>query len=179
MKTKKEIIENMIKNYKTIVKDVNSELDKIYVRDLNKIIKRAINDFYGTFKPKYYKRKYSLKYMYNVTSKNGFIDMDFSGEYANAQHRLGNDELFNLVFIGGYHGGAKSIADNKIEKWGMHPKEGVPYWRTPYPNYTEWGYPAKQDVSPMERIDDALNTYEKQLPSIQDEVLIKVFRKWM
>lgn len=177
--TRNEIINYMIKNSKAIVKQINSELDKVYEKDLNKIIKRAIDDFYHTYKPKYYNRQYSLKYMYKVTSKDGFIDMDFSTDYWHGNHRLGNEELFNLVFIEGWHGGARNIDSSKIEQWGEHPEEGVPYWRTPHPNYTQWGYRAKNDLSPMERIDKALKVYEGKISSIQDGVLIKEFSKWM
>lgn len=179
--TPTEFIEFLNKKRKEInklTKMVNNELDIRYTKDLNKIIKRAISDFYSSYKPRYYKRKYSLKYMYKVTSENGVIDMDFDGEHSFAYHRLDNDKLFNLVFIEGWHGGAKYIKDSKVEEWGMHPDPGTPYWRTPHPDYTEWGYRAENSESPMERIDKALMSYETKIESIQDKILDKKIDEW-
>ena len=39
--------------------------------------------------------------------------------------------LFDQAFYEGWHGGAKKIAQSKIEKWGEHPNVGVPHYRKP------------------------------------------------
>lgn len=192
--TQKEIINLINKKRKTIGdvrKKINKELDNRYVAEINKIIKRAINDFYGTFKPDFYKRKYSLRTMYKVTSENGNVNMTFKGSFSKVSHRLDNEKIFDLVFMEGYHGGAKGIHPSKVESWGEHPSTGTPYWRRPpkpwedeegklHPPYTEWGRKAKQDESPMERIEKALEIYyEKKEPLIQNEVIDIELEKWL
>ena len=178
------------KQLNTLTKNINKELDIKYTKDINKIIKKAINDFYSTYRPKYYKRKWSLKYMYDFKSTKGDILLDFDAKYTRAHHRVDNDYIFNLVFMQGYHGGAPSIAADKVDRWGEHPDTGVPYWRFPpkpwedengemQPPYTEWGRKAKQDKSPMDRINEALDKYEEDMPGIQRDIIKKELKSWL
>ena len=65
--------------------------------------------------------------------------------------RHGGD-LFNKVFMSGWHGGAES-GDG-------HPQNGTPYWRTPIPIYSRWGRKARKTTSPYTMIARDLGAIE-------------------
>lgn len=163
----------------SIAEQIDLKLSARYEKDLKRIINRAIDNFYSSYHPKYYSRKFSLRYMYKLTPNGASVDMDFGGEFTHAHHRLDNEKLFNLTFIEGYHGGAPGIDEKKVEKWGAHPNPGVPYYRTPYPEYTEWGYRAVKSKAPMDLIDDAIDAYNGTVSKIQREIATPIIKKWI
>lgn len=189
-----KFLNNKRKDLKNLKKQIHKELDKKYTKDLTRITNRAIDAFYSAYKPKYYKRKYSLRYMYKIESKNGKVSMNFGGKYTTAKHGHGgkildNEYIFNLSFIEGWHGGAKDIRPDKIERWGEHPETGIPYWRTPpmpweddngemQPPYTEWGIRAFNSKSPNEIIDEKLKEYKDKLSDIQNNIIDAEIERW-
>lgn len=191
--TREELIKRLNENRNTVdsfLNKVNKEIENRFEKDVNKIIKRAINDFYESYKPKYYRRKYSLRHMYKLTVGNGVYVIDYDSKYTFAKHRAENEYIFDLVFMEGWHGGAPDIDESKVEIWGEHPSPGTPYWRRPprpweddegyqHPPYTEWGREAKQDEPPIERIDKAIDSYEKEFKTIRKEIFKKEFKKWL
>lgn len=191
--TKAELIERLKKKINTsdsFLEKTNKKIEERFEKDVNKIIKRAISDFYDSYKPRYYKRKYSLKYMYKLTIKNGEYTIKYSHKYTYAKHRADNKYIFDLVFMKGYHGGAPSIAADKVDRWGEHPNTGIPYWRYPpkpwedengemQPPYTEWGRKAEQSDPPVQRIDEAVDAYEEKFKTIRREIFKEEFVKWL
>lgn len=185
--TREELIKRLVENRNnaaSFLDSVNKKIEKRFEKDVNKVIKRAINDFYRTFKPDYYKRKYSLRSMYKLTIKDGEYTIDYSHKYTDKTHRASNEYIFNLVFVKGWHGGAPGIADHKVEQWREHPNPGIPYWRLPPPGgdnvpYTDWGRRAKQDKPPIERIDEAVDAYEEEFKSIRKQIFKEELIKWL
>ena len=186
----KKFLEQKLKEADAIEAKIDAKIVERYTNDLNKIIKKAINEFYGSYTPKYYKRKYSLKYMYNIKSGKNQITIDCDPKYTFAKHRLGNEEIYDLVFRSGYHGGAWGIAEEKIPMWGEHPDPGTPYYRTPAIGWVDeetgeehrrfefWAYRAKSSKSPLERIQEGVAEYEKTMEDILDEVIDEELEKW-
>lgn len=138
--------------------------------------RQAVGTFYSSYDPGDYKRKYGLyevldlKYNENGTVKftePGYDDLyDGSKMHAN---RSGGNNLFNDVFIEGYHGGARSINANAAKIWGQHPNPGVPYYRKhgfvklpgskkrKFIKYGLWGSPAIPTDSPYSLIADEID----------------------
>ena len=114
------------------------------VRD---IFNDVIQHFYADYEPLEYHRTESL---YNLLqtrlSPNGdslSIWFEPSEMSSFRSGYSGEDGLYDQVFRHGWHGGADTIADSKVAKYGAHPDPGVPYWRTPSPYYTHWGRQAQ------------------------------------
>ena len=94
--------------------------------------------------------------------------------------------MFHQAFDEGWHGGAKTIAAEKVETWGTHPKPGVPYYRRPgwvtYPNgdtkwhkYGKWGKRAKKmRTAPRKLFEKKIKELNKgQLADIDDALFEK------
>ena len=169
-----QILENPpMKDMEMLAKQIGIELETQCQKDITKLIKRAIDDFYHTYKPKYYKRKYSLKYMFRVNgTRDGSLEIEYGGELSYAHHHESNDTIFDVVFVQGYHGGSPYGVDR--------PAPGIPYWRTPYPHFTEWGIQAKPDKSPMDRKTEKLNKYKDgRLIELQNEKIKQAYMNWL
>ena len=90
-------------------------------------------------------------------------------DFSNEKHRVSNEYIYEWMFEKGYHGGAHTIAQNKIDQWGEHPRNGTPWYRTAppifeNPSYTRWSkYPAYKKIGmpPAARIEKELNDYQK------------------
>lgn len=204
-----ERLESRLNKIDKLEKSLNNALAKRYKKDIEEnIIKRVIEDFYDDYTPKLYKRKYSLRKAYKFTVNNGVYTIDYNSKYMTRIHRASNEYIYNLAFISGYHGGATSISDAKLEKWASrgvdntHPSPanyyggdtpisgGTPYYRTPpqsgldedgvwRPKYYKWGYEAEQSKSPYERIEKEIYKYEEGIPAIKKEIFKKEVIKWL
>ena len=110
------------------------------------IMNQVAENFYKDYQPKFYVRRGTL---YNLLRINriGFdeYEVDFDPSlmtYRNGQGG-GEENLYNTVFRQGWHGGASSGR--------LHPKNGVPMWRYPYPIYVTWGKEAtRASESPLQ-----------------------------
>lgn len=192
-----------------LVKTLNKQLDYMYKKEIEeKIIKKAIEDFYDDYPPHLYKRKYSLRKAYKFTVKNGCYTIDFNYRYMKKHHRASNAYIYNLAFISGYHGGATSISEKKINKWdnlginNRHPSPakyyggdipisgGTPYYRTPpkpgvdengvwRPKYYQWGEPAEKSEPPFKKIIKEIHEYEKTIPDKKKIMFKNEFIKWL
>lgn len=167
----KKFLEQKIKEAKSIEEKIDGEIVERFQKDLKKAVNKAIDTFYHSYSPKYYKRKYSLRYMYKITSGKNRITIDCDPGYTFAKHRMSNDDLYNLVFREGYHGGVPDGIN--------HPSPGIPYWRTPHPHFTEWGIPAIQTESPLQMIKQNIKTYEETMDAVLDEVITIEMEKWL
>lgn len=118
--------EKMVKEKERLYK----KYDRIVYRELNKMARNAIKEFYGsihgTGKPWRYHRKRDLYNTYEITAKNGIWDFKIGPEYMKKEHKIGNDYIYWQTMIMGSHGGAWREEYNDF------------FWRTPHPDYTEW-----------------------------------------
>lgn len=117
--------------------------------EIGMIFRDIVDEYYADYSPLFYNRNESL---YNILitgrSENPdnptmFIELDPGMMTGYRSGYQGGDGLYDTVFRKGWHGGADK------DKNGMHPDEGTPYYRTPYPyhegdttGYWNWGYEA-------------------------------------
>ena len=163
--------------------DAAKEFGVYQQQKITEIFKNAVAEFYGAYTPKSYERqgRDGTGGLYNVldlhtdehgmviTGPNGYQDLFDSSQMHG--DRNGGD-LFNKVFMEGWHGGAESISEGKTDIWGTHPSQGTPYYRKPgfvrYPNptktkwhkYGKWGKVAKRTTAPYTIIEEKLKVAE-------------------
>ena len=212
----KKIKDNRKKTQKEEFEEMDKEFGKIQTEMYEKAYDDAIDAFYNSYEPIYYKRRFSLYRAWHaindpdgsivgtVPTDDGWsidedllISANIIGARTGAGMRsgLGVEELFKQAFEEGWHGGAKTIDDDKVAVWGKHPKPGVPYYRKPgmvtYDNgvskmhkYGKWGRRARKMRTPprkmllkdikalnngeLAKIDKEL--YEKHKQSYQEKV---------
>lgn len=180
---------------KETAKAVDSAMKEFGVyqqQKITQIFNSAVQEFYDAYTPKEYNRTYGLYDVLDlktdsrgmvITSANGYLDLfDSSSLHGD---RSGGD-LFQKVFMEGWHGGAESIASGKAAVWGNHPSPGTPYYRrsgfVTYPNstakrwhkYGKWGRVAVRTKSPYKIIEERLSAAEQaEMFSKFDEVVRK------
>lgn len=137
------------------VKKTYIEFGDYQQRRLESLFEEAVRQFYDAYSPSFYSRSESMYDVLNL-QKNGdgliiYDDvMDLLDRTKMTVDRKGGD-LFNKVFVEGWHGGAEGINDALAERYGAHPSPGIPYYRTPHPYYTRWGKQAFRSESPYDR----------------------------
>lgn len=101
----------------------------------------AVSAFYRSYRPKYYDRTYSLRYMIYPNIINNMFSFEIGPDVPiyTGWHRVNADYIYENTFKQGYHGGAINGPE--------HPRPGVPTWRWPYPEYTRWGRKALKGPS--------------------------------
>lgn len=162
---------------------VNEELDQadkdtykaygvIEQKKAKEIFDKSVTEFYGAYKPNVYKREANIQgktgglfdVFYMDLDEDGMINTDvpgFTNLFDESQMHTGRDgsDLFDKVFMHGWHGGAAGIDGGKIETWGAHPSPGTPYYRkrgkVRYPDgtvkwhkYGKWGRRAEHSTPP-------------------------------
>ena len=158
-------------NAKKIKQDVAKEAASQVYEDLDSIFIACIDKFYADYDPTFYRREGSLYHTYELTNKNGVISRNFGAQYMpqsyEHSHRVSNQYIYDQMFLQGYHGGAHTIASEKVEQWGEHPEDGTPWYRTPHPSrgvknpYNRWSSrSAKQSTAPADDIREQLQQYE-------------------
>lgn len=153
---------------------ITQKEQKMYeeIRDyLDYICRSAIDDFYSDYMPKgsdpiFYTRQYSLYKAYRIIVEDGHFEVDYNWEYMDDEiHGELTEYIYNIAFIRGYHGGATS-GDG-------HPASGIPYWRTPFPTFDNWGRPAAISRSPYMVIEEEAQKYiDIQGKRWQKEILL-------
>ena len=150
-------------------------------RVITEIFWGAVDQFYSDYTPSEYQRTYGLfdvldldsnldEYGMVVTGVKGFGDL-FDATKMH-KDRKGND-LFDKVFMHGWHGGAENINTGAAAIWGNHPSPGIPYYRTygwvQYPNsskkrwhrYGSWGQKAIQTKPPYKIFKEHMTAIER------------------
>lgn len=167
LKQLKDDLQEVVDDIPKIKRDVANEISLQWYEDLDEIFTISIDKFYADYEPKFYRRTGSLYSVYKLTRHNGIINWDFGAQYMPDTHRVDNQYIYDWVFLQGYHGGANTIAESKVDKWGEHPHEGQPWYRTPHPSlgvtpYTAWSkYYAKKTMPPALRIETQLKKYQE------------------
>lgn len=148
-KIEKKLIPVYEKAGKNFFKTVKNKLENMY--------ESTIDEFYRDYTPDFYERRGSLYNLLDIMVSDDELSWSFDpSKISYRNNRQGaEDGLYDLVFRQGYHGGSKS------DKNGTHPNLGVPYWRTPYPKFSQWGKQAtKAETSPLERFKEKISIYE-------------------
>lgn len=163
--------------------DIINEITITLYDDISEIIETCIDIYYSEYKPRFYKRRKSLYKVYKLTCNSKRFEWKFGHEFmpdfSSEKHRVSNEYIYEWMFEKGYHGGAHTIDQNKIEQWGQHPRNGTPWYRTAppifeIPPYTRWsnggkngqksglnGAAKKSFKPPARRIELELNDYQK------------------
>lgn len=119
------------------------------------IFNETVQDFYGSYTPMYYDRNESLYDILETSADDTSLSIGFDpGKMTSFRSGYsGEDGLYDQVFRRGWHGGAGSGEG--------HPAPGKPYWRTPIPQFYNWGDEAPvAAVSPLEDFKRRLADYE-------------------
>ena len=119
------------------------------------IFNNAVDQFYTSYKPDFYEREYGLYDVLNLEyDDRGLIFTGNNNRGIFDEGKMHGDrkggDLFNKVFIQGWHGGAESSYR------GDHPEPGIPYYRKPVGYYTYWGRRSVQTKSPYDIINEGL-----------------------
>lgn len=179
----------LAKHAQDIADDINFKLNRVRENMAEKLFMESVNKFYSSYTPHLYRRKKDLKNAYKITTKkDGTFIFDVDSTYMKKQHRAENEFIFENSFMEGYHGGAKTIDDDKIPEWGKHPNPGIPYYRKPVPSqcdegqipYSKWGKKAKKTDPPYEYLANKWNKWIRD--EYEDEkrkILIKVIKQYL
>lgn len=140
-----------------------------------------ITKWYDSYSPIFYEpyRRGSLYKMFKVELDGRNLIVDIDGEGLDGLSRY----LYELTFMEGYHGGAKNgtikIKNEKgdVIKEIPHPSPKVPYWKTPFPYYTNWGRPAIKTFSPYNRIMLELSKEMEKIDKEKQEEYDKLVNK--
>lgn len=138
---------------------MNKIYPKRYKEELEEIGRSVISEWYATYDPIYYDRQMGLRDAWKVTLEGTNYKVDFGADLMNTVYHQSIDFIFENSFMSGYHGGSYY--------------NGVPYWRTPYPQFTAWGRPALRSFSPYRRMVSEMNRKIKDI----DEQKQKEFDK--
>ena len=96
-----------IKMRRAIFKELLADWDKKVKFELELIAEAAVSDFYLDYTPKRYVRQEDLYNAYKVIAKNGDWRIEMGSEFMQGEHDAPNDYIYNLSFVGGWHGGAQ------------------------------------------------------------------------
>lgn len=133
-------------------KDAADEFLAIYKNKVESIYKDVVDSFYGDYTPHYYDRTGDLYKLLEIeVGKQRAKPIIHKERLWPSNDGIDADGLYDLVFVGGWHGGAPSGPD--------HPSPGTPYWRAPYPQYYEWYRPAYKSPSMWENLVENYDAY--------------------
>ena len=192
-KTQEQIVQNLIK-----LKDGLEEAADTFIKGLNDIRTKYMNDIISEFQfinqhvidlfyedydaPYYYKHR--IYDLYDVTEM--YIDMETldpriesKADNLSASHGLNGlrDYLYDLVYIDGWHGGARPS-----EPGGAMPDDVLgnpypgsydqPYYRSGHADFYLWGKPAvRAGFSPR---DEILKEFKDSLDQISKDTIDKL-----
>lgn len=149
--------------FEEIKKDINDKIEEtakktykdalpIVEEDVKECWKTAIDEYYASYKPKYYERKGKESNLYNM------LDTEITDKkvkiYAKSEklgeHRVENDYIFYYMFLHGYHGGA-------VHNDGLYWRAGYHLNKDGKDAYEHWGKRAYQSDSPSDRFQNLLD----------------------
>lgn len=159
------------KESKKTVKNMKRDVGQYKIQKFKSIFNDAVTDFYNAYTPSLYQRRGDTSSktggLYDVlrirTDSEGTVVADnyidlFDPDLMH-KDRKGND-LFNKVFMEGWHGGAEDIHSH-ADIWGEHPSPKTPYYRTGgfvkwfsgsnryvWRRYGKWGHKAVRTKAP-------------------------------
>lgn len=162
---------NCVQKAITKIEKLNKLYPQRYKEELEEVGNSVIDQWYETYDPIVYERTGSLYNAFKVTLNGTDYNVSFDSSF------IGNKIIFYNSFMEGYHGGAKS---GKTKFGEPHPAPGIPYWKTPIPEFTHWGRPAMRSFSPYTRMMSEMKKRIKQIDKEKqdefDSIMAKVRR---
>jgi hypothetical protein len=162
----RDIIEviHVVENAKKKIDKMNEKYPKKYRDELEEIGRSVISEWYATYDPIYYhNRQMGLKHAWKVSLNGTNYSVEFGPELMDSSYHQSTEIIFNNAFMDGYHGGS------------FH--NGIPYWRTPYPDFTEWGRPALRSFSPYSRMVSEMNKKIKEIDKQKQDEFDQIINK--
>lgn len=153
MKTRtiNEVI-NVVKNAIDKVDKMNKKYPKLYEDELDKIARSVMVQWYSSYHPYFYDRQMELwNHAWRITLNGTEYKVEFGYELMDSIYHQDVEIVFNNSFVNGYHGGS------------FHDGGNIPYWRTPYPEFTSKGRPAIRSFSPYTRMVSEMNKKIKEI----------------
>lgn len=165
----KMIFDLILKTLRECKKEAVSIFMSKYGKQCKSALELSIEQFYDDYTPRVYKRQEGLLKAFRINPDGTY---DFDSKLIAGHHRVSNDYLFDLAFQRGYHGGADK---NKNGWYAYHPETGTPYWRTPVPEYTQWGRKAEQTTPILAMVDEkiAIYNFDEKYENIVIDLMIK------
>lgn len=145
------------------IENMNKKYPQKYKEELEEIGRSVISEWYATYDPIFYNRQMGLKHAWRVVLNGTNYRVDFDPELMDSSYDIDNEYIFENSFMNGYHGGA------------IH--NGIPYWRTPYPEFTAWGRPALRSFSPYSRMVSEMNRKIKEIDKEKQDEFDKEIAK--
>jgi len=162
---------------------VFSEFGEYQQKEVTRLFKEAVDQFYAAYTPTYYDRNRSL---YNALEfepdEYGIIDEQIDNDSLFGSDGLsaferggGSGGLFERVFMEGFHGGATGI------DWRGEIRT-TPSYRTPYGSYYNWGKEAVHTESPHDLAMNSIRKHESVMDSEYESIATKhcaeINEKW-
>lgn len=94
LKIYNEFKAGVVKEQKSIQKEIAEMLAKEICEDLKNAYEKIINDWYSSYSPMFYNRKNTLEKAAKITSNGSVITIDINSDPLGG-HRLENDKLYN------------------------------------------------------------------------------------
>jgi len=150
-----KIVERAQSKIRVAIDDAVEELFRNIKTDLEKIYKKAVVGFYAGYSPAYYHRNRSLYKLLEISDSPDEVTWEFIP--GNATAMRGGGTVYELAFLGGWHGGAAGTDHNGESV-------GSPHYRAPYGYYTHWSLGgAAQSTPPFETWESEVETYKGTL----------------
>ena len=158
--------ERILNNLNKVAQMVNDEAIPIMKNDIQRAFENVIDQFYMEYSPTTYES--TGDGMFDLITfgedENGpyvYIDPEKMNYDTTREHAIGDESgfkqyLYDITFRQGYHGGADKIDPDKVEKYGVHPRPGVPHYRTGA-YFMKWdgpAYKAPGDDTPLKKLQD-------------------------
>ena len=159
-------INSAIRNVKKALRDIekiNNKYPNIYRDEIKLVADSVIDMWYDSYDPIFYDRYGQLFKAYSIVLKKGTCNVYFGSNQMKSVYNQSKNWIYKNSFIGGYHGGSRH--------------NGVPYWRTPYPFFTDWGEPAVFTFSPYERMVTEINNTIKEIDTQKNEEVSLIIEK--
>lgn len=151
----------------------------LIVKDLDKIFKTNIDDYYK-FPKKYYKRTKAFYKTYKIDGMGNTIRAFADASLMPKTHRVDKvdpDYIYEYMFAQGYHGGARSgdaDMDGNPFPGGMALRTPIPQFSSDdTPPYSLWSLKqaGRSEEAPEKMIQDELNSYNAGGPNSSGSVL--------
>ena len=174
----KQIKKDIVEKANKTKEKADKEFFPILEKEIRKCWVNAIDNYYSSYEPKYYKRKKDFYDILRTRIDSNGVVIKVNSDYLE-EHRADKEYIFRLMFEEGWHGGAT----HGVDPWGnSHMNPGTPYWRsTPFINdkdeisYMSWGRRAY--LSPISPDQD----FQNQLDSIREDMrdkYVEIFKKY-
>ena len=169
-------IEITLEHYNAIVKEfldaldqesenIAKEIEQIALKKISEDARRAydqiIDNWYASYPPYIYHRKYTLKNAAEINIIGDAVEILMHSDPLSG-HRLGNEGIYNLTMREGYHGGA----------W-----ESTYMYRAPINEWTHWSKSAVKSFSPVRAMRNWAHSYDS--PHEQKKAIEKIVRKYL